>query len=428
MHLEGREKRTAHDMPFKVQVDDLRRRAERDLAAFRRQSGVLARQDVEALLYELQLHQIELEMQCRQLQEAQREIEESRNIYRELYESLPIGYATVDASGRICDLNPAGTSLLRLTSGQQLPNFHVFIATKDLNRFDLLCREVLAKNQARTAEFLLERADGGTMPAQVAMNPARAFAGPPRLRLAFQDISGRKATNERVKLQQARLDRDQKELQLLFAKEERRRLATKFQNDQCQGLESCIAELGSVAERLDRRERGRVEYLAGHLRKLRRDLRDFTEELNLADVDGDSLVKSMRRYVDELSASSRLSIEFRERSVPGDVPAPVAQCLFRLMQETLGNVVKHAHARQAVLTVAGSGGRIDMTVVDDGRGFDLTQVLRTKKGQGLTTIHERVRRLGGKVVIQSQPGKGAELSLSIPLTAVAPCALVAAPQ
>lgn len=69
-----------------------------------------------------------------------------------------------------------------------------------------------------------------------------------------------------------------------------------------------------------------------------------------------------------------------------------------------------------------------MTVVDDGRGFDLTQVLRTKKGQGLTTIHERVRRLGGKVVIQSQPGKGAELSLSIPLTAVAPCALAAAPQ
>lgn len=99
MHLVGRENRLAHAVPFKAQVADLRRCAERDLAAFRCQSGVLARQDVEVLLYELQLHQIELEMQCRQLQEAQREIEESRNIYRELYESLPIGYATVDASG-----------------------------------------------------------------------------------------------------------------------------------------------------------------------------------------------------------------------------------------------------------------------------------------------------------------------------------------
>ena len=426
MHLVGRTKHTKDDMPFKADLADLRRRAERDLAAVARQSGVLARQDVEALLYELQVHQIELEMQCRQLQEAQCEIEENRNMYRELYESLPVGYATVDAGGRICDLNPAGSSLLRLRSGQQLPNFHVFIAMKDLYRFDLLCREVLANNQGRTAEFLLERADGGTMPAEVAINPARAFAGPPRLRLAFQDISGRKATDEKVRRQQAQPERDQKELQLLFAKEERRRLAAKFQNDQCRRLESCIAELGSVAKRLDRRERGRMEDLAGRLRELHRDLRDFTEELNLADVDGGSLVKSMRRFVEELSASSGLSIELRDRTVPGDVPAPVAQCLFRLMQEALGNVVKHAHARQAVLTVAGSRGRIEMTVLDDGRGFDLTQVLRTKKGQGLTNIHERVRRLGGKVVIQSQPGKGAELSLSIPLTAVAPGALPAA--
>jgi signal transduction histidine kinase len=59
---------------------------------------------------------------------------------------------------------------------------------------------------------------------------------------------------------------------------------------------------------------------------------------------------------------------------------------------------------------------VEMRVVDDGRGFDLTQVLRAKKGIGLATIQERVRWLGGKVVIQSQPAKGAELTLSIPLS------------
>ena len=63
MHLVARTKHTKDDMPFKADLADLRRRAERDLAAVARQSGVLARQDVEALLYELQVHQIELEMQ-----------------------------------------------------------------------------------------------------------------------------------------------------------------------------------------------------------------------------------------------------------------------------------------------------------------------------------------------------------------------------
>ena len=260
------------------------------------------------------------------------------------------------------------------------------------------------------------------MPAEVTMNPARAFAGPPRLRLAFHDISGRKATEQRARLQGAQLDRDQKELQLLSTQEERRRLAAKFQDDQCQRLESCIAELRSVAERLDRRKRERIEIIAGRLAGLGGDLRNFTQGLNLEDVKGGSLFQSMRRYVEELSVSSGLSIDLLERTVPADLPRPLAQSLFRLMQEALSNVVKHARATRAVLTVAGVGGGIEMTITDDGRGFDLTQVLRTKKGQGLMNIQEWVRRLGGKVVIQSQPGKGAELSICVPLSIAAACA------
>ena len=79
------------------------------------------------------------------------------------------------------------------------------------------------------------------------------------------------------------------------------------------------------------------------------------------------------------------------------------------------------------MTVAGSDGRTEMMVADDGRGFDLTQVLQTKKGQGLMNIQEQVRWLGGKVIMQSQPGKGAQLSISILLSRVAPCAVPAAP-
>ena len=68
--------------------------------------------NVETLVQELRVHQIELELQCQELQRAHAEAEESRNRYRDLYESIPLGYVTIDAEGNIYDLNPVGASLL----------------------------------------------------------------------------------------------------------------------------------------------------------------------------------------------------------------------------------------------------------------------------------------------------------------------------
>jgi PAS domain-containing protein len=88
---------------------DLRRRAESSLRrAVRKSLPKLQSQDVEALVHELHVHEIELELQCQELRLAQAELEASRNRYRELYESVPVGYVTINRQGRILDLNPAG--------------------------------------------------------------------------------------------------------------------------------------------------------------------------------------------------------------------------------------------------------------------------------------------------------------------------------
>lgn len=81
-------------------MPDLRRQAEKQMKdLYFAPVEHLAPENVEALVHELRVHQIELEMQCHELQRAQEEAEASRNRYRELYESLPIGYATLDAGG-----------------------------------------------------------------------------------------------------------------------------------------------------------------------------------------------------------------------------------------------------------------------------------------------------------------------------------------
>ena len=74
---------------------------------------------VESLIQELRMHRLALDLKCQELQRMQAETEESRDHYRELYESIPIGYATVDVTGRIYDMNPAGVSLLGIDQARQ---------------------------------------------------------------------------------------------------------------------------------------------------------------------------------------------------------------------------------------------------------------------------------------------------------------------
>ncbi|HEX8749786.1 MAG TPA: hypothetical protein VF732_01630, partial [Nitrospira sp.] len=88
---------------------DLSRQAEAQLTLLiTRSLPDLDPKDVERLVHELRLHQIELELHCEEMQRGQAEAEVSRNRYRELYESMPIGYVTLNLAGRIFDLNPAG--------------------------------------------------------------------------------------------------------------------------------------------------------------------------------------------------------------------------------------------------------------------------------------------------------------------------------
>ena len=118
--------------------------------------------NVEALIHDLRVHKLELELQCHELKDAQVELEESRDRYRELYESIPIGYAMIGGSGRIHDLNPAGMSLLGLPSTLgKLPNFMMFLVSEgDADMVTRLCRSVLKEQQSGGAELRMRKSDG----------------------------------------------------------------------------------------------------------------------------------------------------------------------------------------------------------------------------------------------------------------------------
>ena len=87
--------------------------------------------------------------------------------------------------------------------------------------------------------------------------------------------------------------------------------------------------------------------------------------------------------------------------------------LFRIVQESVNNIVKHAQATKAYVEIWREGGELRVTVRDNGRGFDATQA-GNSGGLGLTSIAERVRTLGGAHTIHSAPGEGTSLNIKIP--------------
>jgi signal transduction histidine kinase len=100
--------------------------------------------------------------------------------------------------------------------------------------------------------------------------------------------------------------------------------------------------------------------------------------------------------------------------VPHVVPLDHATCLFRVMQESVQNVVKHAQATLVTVQLRGSSKGVGLSVTDNGKGVDLHEQRAHVQGLGLSSMEERLRQLHGFFRIQSQPGSGTKVCAWVP--------------
>ena len=103
----------------------------------------------------------------------------------------------------------------------------------------------------------------------------------------------------------------------------------------------------------------------------------------------------------------------------GSIAPEAALCLYRIAQEALRNVVAHAGASRADVRLLRAGDDAEITIADDGKGFDVAGSLKRGKGLGLVSITERVRLAGGTVSITAEPSKGTCVRARIPANALA---------
>jgi signal transduction histidine kinase len=107
-------------------------------------------------------------------------------------------------------------------------------------------------------------------------------------------------------------------------------------------------------------------------------------------------------------SQSGIGADFVHENCPAGLPKEIALCLYRVVQEALHNVAKHARTNRAKVSLRGTAGRLEISVEDSGMGFDL-EVVRPVARLGLASIEERVKRAGGRISITSTPGVGTKV-------------------
>lgn len=153
-------------------------------------------------------------------------------------------------------------------------------------------------------------------------------------------------------------------------------------------------------------------------RKSLMELRHFIFKLRPMSLDDMELLPTVQSYVKKFAQRSGIHVEASIDDLKDTFPQGLEENLFRIIQEALNNVEKHAEAKNVQLKVAKSPDSLFLRLQDDGKGFDAEQVLAdrtTKQSLGLLSMRERAALLGGTLSIESRPGEGTTLQVKIPL-------------
>jgi signal transduction histidine kinase len=218
-----------------------------------------------------------------------------------------------------------------------------------------------------------------------------------------------------------RLERDlRRQAAEIASSTERAHLARELHDSVTQALFSMTLETRSIELLLERDPAAVTGRLAA-LRDLQRDalseMRSLIFELRPSSLEQDGLVHALRAHA--AAVEGRIGLPVRiDSGLEQRLPIEIEESLFRVAQEALHNIVKHAAAREVRVAVEPTGEGVCLRISDDGRGFDASV---TNAGHiGLAGMRARIERIGGVLSIESEPGTGTSIEARVPVAGAAP--------
>jgi signal transduction histidine kinase len=267
---------------------------------------------------------------------------------------------------------------------------------------------LLAEGRAIGLVTLVKQAPGFFTPEQVKL--AEAVAAPASVAITNARLFGEVQSN-RKRLET--LSRKLVEVQ----ETERRHLARELHDEIGQSLTAILYRLEAVkTSRVN--PNGILDEAIGITDRTMQSVRNISLDLHPSLLDEAGLPETLRWYIDRMVRGDTLEVGLSVTPLPEKLPLDVRNACFRIVQEALTNVVRHAEARHARVQIRSSGSRLEVAVWDDGRGFEVEEAYgraRIGGSLGILGMQERAELLGGELVFVSSPGVGTTVKAWLPL-------------
>jgi PAS domain S-box-containing protein len=451
---------------------ELYRRAEVRLRERRKDRKVMARNpklaaDPQRLLHELQVHQVELEMQNAELLESRDRTEAMLEKYTDLYDFAPVGYFSLDGDGKILEVNLTGAALLGVGRSKLLNRQLLqFVVPASRRQFQAFLDQIFGGSGKHVCEATMVKENVASFWASFHGASAISRSGPKRwCRVVVSDITALKRAeeaqrrmealakaNQEMKAEIARrrvveaslkqseqhqtilLERSwqmQEQLrqlsrQVLMAQEdERKRISRELHDVIAQTLTGINVRLATLKKEAALNTKGldgniaKTQELVEHSVEI---VHQFARELRPAVLDDLGLIPALRTFMETFTAETGVRAEVTAFAGVEQLNTSGRTVLFRIAQEALANVAKHARASRVKVDIEKLTAGIRMKVHDNGKSFNAEASMAANRGKrlGLLGMRERLEMIGGSFAIESAPGSGTTVIANIPLLQLKP--------
>jgi PAS domain S-box-containing protein len=353
---------------------------------------------------------------------AEKALQASEEKFRTIFAKSPIGIELYDSEDRLIDANRADLELFGIPGLEQMkgctifnhPNIPEHLKERLRNGQSVRFEEVHDFDQLKLLN-LYQTIKSGKMDLDVLITPIvgkkeNAFCG---YLVHCQDISDRKQTEKHIHALNQRL---------IKAHENERQSLSRYLHDRLAN-DLSVVKLGCDTLFYNQPEvpceiRRKVSEFSAILKESLRIVRDVSYELSPACLEQMGLVKALSRYCEDFSEKTGLSVDFFSGGIDAlDFDFDTMINLYRVVQEGLNNIKKHAEAENINIRLTASFPKVILRIEDDGKGFDPEKRMAAtveEKRMGLQSMQERVRLLGGTFKIHSQPGAGTRIFIEVP--------------
>jgi len=350
---------------------------------------------------------------------AEETLHESEERFRCLYEQAPLSYQSLDVEGRLIEVNQAWLDLLGYSRDEVIGRwFGDFLAPHEVDAFKERFPRFKATGTAHVDLEMVQRA-GSTIivhiDGRIGRDERRQFK---QTHCILYDITEQKRAQEKLKAYQAKLKSLASEL-ALAEERERRRIAAGIHDDIGQKLALAKMELQLLARSPGKSKiPASLDSVCARIDEAIEDAHSLTFELSnpaLYDLSFEAAIELWLLERIQKKHGIKCTVIADEQAVPLDENSKVV--LFRAVRELAVNVAKHAKATALTVTIEKLENSVQITCKDDGLGFAPPEggaLPRDVGGFGLFNIKERLEYLGGSMKLESAPGRGTLITLSLP--------------